>query len=174
MCSNRAADFERLVQALLSPTALGGAVSLPFPQSPDEKLDFSDLVVKVSLIDPSIVSALARCGAVAISDDSSDDDYLRWIDGFNMHDPCRPAYQKPWAKIGGNGFRGCRRDQFLEELAKELPADKVHFRKRVETLEEAADGSIKMVFADGETAEADAGECGELSLSTSRDRHNCT
>jgi salicylate hydroxylase len=114
--------------------------------------------MKVSLIDPSIVSALTRCGAVPISDDSSDDDYLRWIDGFNKHDPSRPAYQKPWAKIGGNGFRGCRRDQFLEEMAKELPADRVHFRRRVETLEEAADGSIKIVFTDGETAEADAGE----------------
>jgi hypothetical protein len=28
MCSNKAADFEKSVQALLSPTALGSAVSL--------------------------------------------------------------------------------------------------------------------------------------------------
>jgi salicylate hydroxylase len=117
-------------------------------------------------MDPEIVAALYRCGAVPISDKLSDDErmYLRWIDGYNQHDGHDPSYLRPLAQIGdkgGKGFRvGCRRDQFLEELAKLIPEGVITFRKRVERIEEQpGNGRIILHFKDGTTAEADAGEC---------------
>lgn len=112
----------------------------------------------VDLMDPAITRALLRCGAVNMSDAGDEDDYLRWIDGYNQHRPEDPAYQRPLAQIGGAGFRGCRRDQFLEELAKEVPQGVVEFRKRLDKVEENTDnGSVVLIFADGTSAEVNAG-----------------
>lgn len=72
----------------------------------------------MGLLDPVISEALRRCGAVS---ENHEDDYLRWIDGYNQRRADDPTYQSPLAQIGGAGFRGCRRDQFLEELAKGMP-----------------------------------------------------
>lgn len=108
-------------------------------------------------MNPAITAALKRCGAVPISDEDDKDNYLRWIDGYNQHRPDDPSYQRPLAQIGGGGFRGCRRDQFLEELAKDLPPGVIEFRKRMESLEQKADGTVVLTFADGTQAEADAG-----------------
>jgi salicylate hydroxylase len=111
----------------------------------------------VDLLNPSVTEALKRCGAVPISDENEKDNYLRWIDGYNQHRLDDLSYQKPLAQIGGGGFRGCRRDQFLQELAKDLPPGVIEFSKRMDTLEHREDGSILLTFADGTTAEADAG-----------------
>ena len=111
----------------------------------------------MELVNPAISAALKRCGAVSVSDEGRDDDYLRWIDGYNQHCPDDPTYQRPLAQIGGAGFRGCRRDQFLEELAKDVPPDAIEFGKRLETLERKEDGKVLLVFEDGTSAEADAG-----------------
>jgi salicylate hydroxylase len=108
-------------------------------------------------MNPAIVEALRRCGAVSVSDADDEDDYLRWIDGYNQHRADDPTYQKPLAQIGGAGFRGCRRDQFLEELAKDVPAEVISFGKRLEALEERKDGKVLLTFVDGTKAEADAG-----------------
>lgn len=109
-------------------------------------------------MDPAITQALLRCGAVNISDADGEDDYLRWIDGYNQHRPEDPAYQRPLAQVGGAGFRGCRRDQFLEELAKEVPEGVVEFRKRLDKVEENTDnGTVVLSFADGTSVEVDAG-----------------
>ncbi|KAJ6442763.1 Salicylate hydroxylase [Purpureocillium lavendulum] len=107
-------------------------------------------------MDPAITEALGRCGAVSVSDDDSDDDYLRWIDGFNQHRADDPSYQRPLAQIGGNGFQGCRRDQFLEELAKNIPDGVIEFRKHLESIAEREDGTLVLRFEDGTEAEADA------------------
>ncbi|KAI1842509.1 hypothetical protein JX265_012679 [Neoarthrinium moseri] len=109
----------------------------------------------MELIDPSIPQALVRGGAVSISD-VEDQDCLRWIDGYNQYRPDEPEYQKPLAQIGGAGFRGCRRDEFLEELSKSLPAGVIKFGKRLETIEIQADGKIILAFGDGTQAEATA------------------
>lgn len=109
-------------------------------------------------MDPAIAEALGHCGAVSVSDDESDDDYLRWIDGYNQHRADDPGYQKPLAQIGGNGFQGCRRDQFLEELSKNIPDGVIEFRKHLESIEEREDGTMVLSFVDGTTAEADAGK----------------
>ncbi|KND93711.1 Salicylate hydroxylase [Tolypocladium ophioglossoides CBS 100239] len=110
----------------------------------------------MTLMDPAIAEALRRCGAVSVSDDDSDDDYLRWIDGYNQHRADDPSYQKPLAQIGGNGFQGCRRDQFLEELSKNIPDGVIEFRKHLESIEEREDGRLVLRFVDGTTAESDA------------------
>lgn len=112
----------------------------------------------MTLIDPVITEPFNRCGAVGVSDEESDDDYLRWIDGFNQCSPNESNYQRPLAQIGSNGFRGCRRDQFLEELAKEIPQGVIEFRKRVETLHQKEDGTLILDFVDGTKAEAEAGK----------------
>ncbi|KAF4334018.1 salicylate hydroxylase [Fusarium beomiforme] len=108
------------------------------------------------LLNPSITEALKRCGAVPLSDENEKDNYLRWIDGYNQHQPDDPSYQRPLAQIGGGGFRGCRRDQFLQELAKDLPPGTIEFSKRMEALEQREDGSVLLTFADGSKVEADA------------------
>ncbi|OAA36870.1 hypothetical protein NOR_07390 [Metarhizium rileyi] len=110
----------------------------------------------MELVDPAITAALKRCGAVPVSDENDDNDYLRWIDGYNQHRPDDPSYQRPLAQIGGAGFCGCRRDQFLEELAKDLPPGVIEFRKRMESLELGKEGKVVLAFADGTMAEADA------------------
>ncbi|KAK4110265.1 FAD/NAD(P)-binding domain-containing protein [Canariomyces notabilis] len=110
----------------------------------------------MKLMNPAIVEALRRCGAVSVSDADDEDDYLRWIDGYNQHRADDPTYQKPLAQIGSAGFRGCRRDQFLEELAKDVPAEVISFGKRLEALEEREDGKVLLTFVDGTKAEADA------------------
>ncbi|KAF4991491.1 hypothetical protein FGRMN_7802 [Fusarium graminum] len=110
----------------------------------------------MDLLNPSITAALKRCGAVPISDEEERNNYLRWIDGYNQHRQDDPTYQRPLSQIGGGGFRGCRRDQFLEELAKDVPLGTIEFRKRMETLERKDDGTVVLTFADGTRAEADA------------------
>ncbi|KAJ5895284.1 hypothetical protein N7495_006975 [Penicillium taxi] len=111
---------------------------------------------KVDLMDPVITEALGRCGAVLISDEDKEDDYLRWIDGYNQYHTDDSTYQKPLAQIGGAGFKGCRRDQFLEELAKDMPPDVIEFSKRLEGLEKREDGKITLTFSDGTSADVDA------------------
>lgn len=113
----------------------------------------------MELVDPAITRAFARCGAVSVSDADDESDYLRFIDGYNQHRPHDPSYQRPLAQIGGAGFRGCRRDQFLEELAKEIPPGVIEFGKRLARVEENEDGRVALSFADGTTTEADAGTC---------------
>ncbi|KAF5657012.1 salicylate 1-monooxygenase [Fusarium heterosporum] len=111
----------------------------------------------MDLLNPAITAALKRCGAVPISDEEEKNNYLRWIDGYNQHRQDDPTFQRPLSQIGGGGFRGCRRDQFLEELAKDVPPGTIQFRKRMETLERKDNGTVALTFTDGTRAEADAG-----------------
>lgn len=113
----------------------------------------------MELVDPAITLALARCGAVSVSDADDESDYLRFIDGYSQHRPDDPSYQRPLAQIGGPGFRGCRRDQFLEELAKAIPPGVVEFGKRLARVEEKDNGRVALSFVDGTATEADAGTC---------------
>jgi salicylate hydroxylase len=109
-------------------------------------------------MDPAIIVALKRCGAVPIADKSAnEDDHLRWIDGYNQHHDDDPSYQKPLAELGGSGFYGCRRDQFLEELAKDVPPGVIMFHKRLDNLKHQKDGKIQLEFVDGSAVQVDAG-----------------
>ncbi|KAG8163817.1 hypothetical protein KVR01_005735 [Diaporthe batatas] len=111
----------------------------------------------MDLVNPAILQALGRCGAVPVSDADDEDDYLRWIDGFNHHRSEDPAYQRPLAQIGGAGFRGFRRDQFLEELVKEVPPGVIELGKRLKKIDENPDnGRVVLTFCDGTSDELDA------------------
>ncbi|ROV98455.1 hypothetical protein VPNG_08529 [Cytospora leucostoma] len=110
----------------------------------------------MELVDPAITRALTRCGAVSVSDADDESDYLRFIDGYNQHRPQDPSYQRPLAQIGCAGFRGCRRDQFLEELAKEIPPGVIVFGKRLMRIEENENGGVALSFEDGTISDADA------------------
>lgn len=112
----------------------------------------------MDLVDPAISRALLRCGAVSVSDSDDESDYLRWIDGFNQHRLEDPTYQRPLAEIGGAGFRGCRRDQFLEELIKEVPPGVITLEKRLKKVSQSpGNGRVVLTFGDGTCAEVDAG-----------------
>ncbi|KAF7334926.1 Salicylate hydroxylase [Mycena venus] len=54
------------------------------------------------------------------------------------------------------GQNGLHRAHFLDELVKQFPAEKAHFGKMLEDIEECDSGKLVMRFADGTTAEADA------------------
>ncbi|KAL9110681.1 MAG: hypothetical protein Q9227_004858 [Pyrenula ochraceoflavens] len=115
----------------------------------------------MNLIDPAIPTALRSGGSVATSEGGEKDpnDWLRWIDGSNQWQNEDPSYEKMLYKIdaGYKGFEGCRRDMFLEALAKVVPEDVIECRKRLDSLEERGVGEkIVLKFVDGTTAEADA------------------
>ncbi|KAI1760825.1 FAD/NAD(P)-binding domain-containing protein [Hypoxylon sp. FL1150] len=113
----------------------------------------------MGLMNPDIVSALRSGGSVATSMDEDDpNDYLRWIDGYNKRRRDDPSHQTMLFKIdaGYKGFEGTRRDMFLEALGKVIPQEIVELKKRLDTIEEKADGRVQLKFTDGTVAEADA------------------
>jgi salicylate hydroxylase len=116
----------------------------------------------MEIIDPNIVLALRSGGSVSTSNDVDDpNDYLRWIDGYNQHDPSNELEQRLLFKLdaGYKGFEGTRRDQFLENLVKIIPAGIVHFNKRLETMQSVgSEGRVVLSFTDGTVTQADAGE----------------
>lgn len=116
----------------------------------------------LEMIDPGVTMALQMGGAVGLSTFNEDDphDCLRWIDGYNQRRQDDPYYQKNYLKVdaGYRGIQGARRDQFLDELTKLLPQSAVVFQKRIQDIEDRGnDEKLLLKFADGTTAEADAG-----------------
>ncbi|KAJ5930366.1 hypothetical protein N7466_005859 [Penicillium verhagenii] len=112
-------------------------------------------------IDPDIVTALRSSGAVASSkgDETDPNDYLRWLDGYTQQQKKdEPYYQRMLYRLdaGYKGFEGCRRDQFLEALVKTIPPNVIQCRKRLETIDEAGDAKVQLLFADGSVEEVDA------------------
>lgn len=122
-------------------------------------------------IDPEIVTALRSSGAVPTSqgDEMDPNDYLRWLDGYSrMQKEDEPYYQRMLYRLdaGYKGFEGCRRDQFLESLVKIIPPNVIECRKRLETVDEACEGKVRLIFADGTVEEADAGMFPSLHIRT--------
>ena len=117
----------------------------------------------MGLIDPAIQKAHKACGAVALSQGNTEDqnDYLRYIDGYNRHPDGDEHQQKLLYRInaGYQGLLGCRRDQLLESLVPLLPPGTVELRKRLQGIQEnGPDGKVRLSFADGTSADVDAGE----------------
>lgn len=54
------------------------------------------------------------------------------------------------------GMRSVHRAHFLDELVKEVPTERAHFNKRVQSIEEKLGSGIVLHFKDGTTATADA------------------
>lgn len=115
----------------------------------------------MKLLDPEVESALRSAGAVPLSagDTQDNNDYLRWIDGYNSHPGQDPHWQKFLYKVnaGFEGFMGVRRDQFADHLAKLIPPDRVEMGKRLESIAQDGD-KILLIFSDGTTDVTDAGK----------------
>ena len=116
----------------------------------------------MGLISPDVPAALRSGGSVATSNGGQEDpnDYLRWIDGYDRQRETDQSLQELFFKLdaGYRGFEGCRRDQFLESLVKMIPPEVIELKKRLEVIEERGDDQkILLRFADGTTAETDAG-----------------
>lgn len=60
------------------------------------------------------------------------------------------------AQINASGQQSVHRAHFLDELVKNVPSERAHFNKRVESLEDKQDGPVAIRFKDGTTATADA------------------
>lgn len=54
------------------------------------------------------------------------------------------------------GMRSLHRAHFLEELVKKVPAERAHFNKRVQSIEEKKCSGVVLHFKDGTSATADA------------------
>lgn len=122
----------------------------------------SNAIRCMDLIDPSIVTALRSSGSIPTSGDPDDpNDYLRWVDGYTEVGHDETTQQRFLYKIdaGVRGFEGCRRDQLLEALALQMPAEGIAFQKRLGDVIQPIDSKdpVTLMFEDGTTAQADAG-----------------
>lgn len=79
------------------------------------------------------------------------EDYFQWVNGLTKE----PIFK---LFVGEGGFRGCKRSEFLEELMKCLPLERVRFGKQVRHIGKHDDGSVLLEFEDGTTASADTGK----------------
>ena len=81
-------------------------------------------------------------------------DWFVWMDGGSEHEG--EVIHKMY--LGERGFEGCQRADFLDELVKGLPDGTVRFSKNLaQIMDEDAEDKIKLVFADGTSADADVG-----------------
>lgn len=85
------------------------------------------------------------------------EDYFQWINGLNNELIFK-------LHVGEGCFRGCRRSDYLEELVKCLPKEKIKFEKQLRSIRQEREGSVVMEFEDGTSESADAGEQLEASV----------
>ncbi|CAN8104715.1 unnamed protein product [Discula destructiva] len=76
------------------------------------------------------------------------EDYFQWVNGVS-----KELLFKLF--VGEGRFRGCRRSEFLEELIKCLPTERVRFGKMVEEVREGREGGVVLSFTDGSEEVAD-------------------
>lgn len=109
-------------------------------------------------IHSGIVKCL-RAVATANGDADNPNDWLRYVDGYHQYSD-DPREEKLLFKLyaGYRGFEGCHRAHFLSELVKIIPEGTVEFRKRLDTIIQKEGENVELYFADGTTAQADAGE----------------
>ncbi|KAM3083580.1 hypothetical protein ACMFMG_004226 [Clarireedia jacksonii] len=81
--------------------------------------------------------------------------WFDFLDGY--HDPKEGEEPKLFfSLLSDQGLNSVHRAHFLDEMVKYIPDGIAQFRKRVEKVEEVANGPVVLYFADGTTAEADA------------------
>ena len=89
--------------------------------------------------------------------------FLSFVDGFHepeqAGDPGEPAEDLMFQLRVGEGYKACRRSQFVDQIIQHVPRECVHFNKNLRSVEEG-DGGARAVlnFQDGSSAEADVGE----------------
>lgn len=118
----------------------------------------------MELLNPAILRAFWAAGAVPLSSAAGSgdpNDYLRWVDGFNQYEGHDSHWQKPLYEVsaGVKGFVAVRRDEFANELIQLLPEHNYELKKRLVDIVDDYEGTKRrLVFSDGTSATADAGE----------------
>lgn len=79
------------------------------------------------------------------------EDYFQWVNGLT-DELMFKLY------LGEQAFRGCRRYEFIDELAKLMPEEHVKFSKEIDTLVDGEEGRVQLKFKDGTVDSADIGE----------------
>lgn len=90
--------------------------------------------------------------------DRDENGMLKWfdfVDGYH-DDPDAPQGEKYLFDLRTEDRGGVHRAHFLDELIKHAPKDIAHFGKHLDNITEESDGTLRMSFNDGTTADADA------------------
>lgn len=80
------------------------------------------------------------------------EDYFQWIDGHSTGKLMSRLY------LGEGMFEGCRRSDFIDELAKLIPPECVVFDKQADFMFTGEDRRPNVTFKDGDCITADVGE----------------
>ena len=85
------------------------------------------------------------------------EDWFQYVDGFNHSDYSDGEELLFKVYLGKRGFEGCRRADFLDELAKMVPESCIEFKRNLIDVAEAPSdgGRVVLQFDDGTTGEAD-------------------
>ncbi|ORY62499.1 uncharacterized protein BCR38DRAFT_410903 [Pseudomassariella vexata] len=98
----------------------------------------------LKVIDPRVHDAYKRVAT------PNGEDFFQWVDGRHTDEIIYKLY------LGQQGFQGCRRSDFVDELATMIPGENVRFDKQIEGIvEEENGGRVRMRFKDGSVEEAD-------------------
>lgn len=79
------------------------------------------------------------------------EDYFQWVNSLTNEIIFKLF-------VGEGCFKGCRRSDFLDELMKCLPEEKVKFGKQVHDIKDGNDGSLVLEFEDGTSESVDTGK----------------
>ncbi len=97
-------------------------------------------------LDPQLLAAYKRVA------NPNGEDYFQWVNGGSeANDIIFKLF------VGKDGFQGCRRSDYLEEVSKRVPHDRVQLSKEIDTIVQQPSGKIQLKFRDSTTAEADIG-----------------
>jgi salicylate hydroxylase len=97
-------------------------------------------------LDPAVHAAYKRVAT------ANGEDYFQWVDGRTTDDIIFKLY------LGKDGFQGCRRSDFLDELVSMLKPKCVRLGKAAVDVNETENGGVSITFGDGTVEEADIGK----------------
>lgn len=88
-------------------------------------------------------------------------DWFNWMDGWREN-PSQTGEDSMIHRmyLGGRGFEGCHRAEFLDELVRMIPEGVVRFGKNLVTMSQNQNGldGVRLGFADGTFVLADTGK----------------
>lgn len=88
--------------------------------------------------------------------------FLSFVDGFHeqqSEDPRTSVEDLMFQLRVGEGYKACRRCDFVDQILKHVPEEHVRYQKCLQSVKMEDDGSrAVLTFQDGSKAEADVGE----------------
>ncbi|KAL3461905.1 hypothetical protein BJX64DRAFT_299894 [Aspergillus heterothallicus] len=106
----------------------------------------------MKVVDPRIHLAFKKVAS------RNSTDWFSWINSYGDDQTAKTPHDELIYNmyLGDRGFEGCHRAQFLDELAKLIPAGCAEFRKNLSTIEDhGEDEKLVIKFQDGTSAQAD-------------------